>query len=198
VALIIADVSGKDVGAALFMSLVRTLIRVFSEQAYAAGKDPLGSMKVVNNYLARNHLHDDALATMFVTIVFGLLRPSTGELRYVNAGHVAPLIMKTDATMTKLMHTSMAVGLVDNCSFKQKQTTVLPGELLLFYTDGVTDAKNPAGDFFTSNRLFELMKSECPTAKAKVDQIISMLVMHNQGAAPYDDITMLAIKRNGG
>jgi serine phosphatase RsbU (regulator of sigma subunit)/DNA-binding LacI/PurR family transcriptional regulator len=194
IALVIADVSGKDVSAALFMSLIRTLIRVFSERAQADGDDPLDAVEVVNDYITQHHRQEDG-RSMFATIVFGLLQPSTGEFRYINAGHNAPLIIKGDTITRELKTTGPAVGLASESSFRQNTTEVEHGEMLFTYTDGVNEAQSPKGEFFSMERLVELLQRESSTAKKKVDLIKAALIEHNGDAAPYDDITILAVKR---
>ena len=194
VALVIADVSGKDVSAALFMSLIRTLLRVFSERAQLDGDDPLDAIEVVHNYIVQHHRQDDG-RYMFATIIFGLLKPSTGEMRYINAGHNAPILVKENTVSRELRPTGPAAGLSGDHVFKQECTTIKPGELLFMFTDGVTEAQNPEGDFFTTDRLKELLKKEYGSAKEKVTQIKQALKEHNGEAAPYDDTTMLAVKR---
>jgi phosphoserine phosphatase RsbU/P len=195
VALVIADVSGKDVSAALFMSLIRTLIRVFAERAGKNGDDPLDAVKVVNDYILRHHFPGDAHGSMFATILFGILRPDDGEFRYINAGHIAPMITNKKGEISVLAPTSMAVGLAAGCSFEQETFTINRGDLVFMYTDGVTEAKNPGGDFFTKERLKSLLGDRGATAAEVIDLISTTLRDHCGGAAPYDDITMLAVKR---
>ncbi len=193
-ALVVADVSGKDVSAALFMSLIRTLIRVFSERSQADGDDPLDAIEVVNDYIIQHHRQGDGRC-MFATIIFGLLRPDTGEFRYINAGHNAPIIVKNKKIVRELPPTGPAVGLASDLTFNQETVTINSGELLFAYTDGVTEAQNPEGEFFTADRLRALLKQDNSTASGMVKQIKDALNEHNREAAPFDDITMLAIKR---
>jgi serine phosphatase RsbU (regulator of sigma subunit)/DNA-binding LacI/PurR family transcriptional regulator len=195
IALVIADISGKDVSAALFMSLIRTLIRVFAERAEKNGDDPLDAITVVNDYILRHHISGEGHGSMFATIVFGILRTDSGEFRYVNAGHIAPMIINNKGEMTTLAPTAMAVGLSELADFHQQKISIKPGDLFFFYTDGVTEAKNPEGDFFTKGRLKELLLKKHTTARKKVDQLNAALTDHQGGAAPYDDITILAVKR---
>ncbi len=194
IALVVADVSGKDVSAALFMSLIRTLIRVFSERAQADGDDPLDAIEVVNDYIIQHHRQGDGRC-MFATIVFGLLTPSTGDFRYINAGHNAPMIVKNNEVSKELSPTGPAVGLALDLIFNQETIRLESGEMLFAYTDGVTEAQNPEGDFFTAERLRELLKKDSTSVSDKVNQITKALKDHNREAAPFDDITMLAVKK---
>lgn len=194
VALVVADVSGKDVSAALFMSLIRTLLRVFSERAQADGDDPLDAIEVVHNYIVQHHRQEEGRC-MFATIVFGLLRPSTGEMQYINAGHNAPILVKENTVSRELRPTGPAVGLSGDHTFAQGSVTIEPNELLFMYTDGVTEAQTPKGDFFTVKRLKELLQKEYNSVEDKISQITQALKEHNGEAAPYDDTTILAVKR---
>ncbi len=194
-ALVIADVSGKDVSAALFMSLICTLIRVIAERAEKSGEDPLDAIGVVNDYITRHHFPIGGRSSMYATIVFGLLRPSSGELHYINAGHIPPMVIHGNAIVHKLAPTGPAVGLAPQKEFSQEKIILNPGDLLFSYTDGVTEAKNSSGNFFTAGRLMELLQKDGATAHEKTDRIIAALDKHYNGAAPYDDITMLAVKR---
>ncbi|MGD9200251.1 MAG: SpoIIE family protein phosphatase [Chitinispirillia bacterium] len=194
VILIIADVSGKDVSAALFMSLIRTLLRVFSERAYSEGNDPLDAIEVVNDYIIQHHRQGDGRC-MFATIVFGLLKPSTGEFTYINAGHNSPYLVYDSDIKMILDPTGPAVGLAADMTFKKKKIIINPGEMVFTYTDGVTEAQNPDGEFFSSERLVKLLKKEYSKVDEKVNQIHEALYEYTKNTTPYDDITMLAVKR---
>jgi serine phosphatase RsbU (regulator of sigma subunit) len=132
---------------------------------------------------------------MFATIIFGLLQPSTGEMRYVNAGHNSPLLIKNNIITRELRPTGPAVGLSGDHVFSQESITIEPSEMLFMYTDGVTEAQTPKGDFFTVERLKKLLVKKYGPAEEKVLQIKQALEEHNGDAAPYDDTTILAVKR---
>ncbi|MBN1983858.1 MAG: SpoIIE family protein phosphatase [Chitinivibrionales bacterium] len=192
-ALVIADVSGKDVSAALFMSLIRTLIRVFSERALHDQEDPLDAIEIVNNYIIQHHRQGDGRC-MFATIVFGLLTLDTGEFTYINAGHNSPLILKNGQIIEELPPTGPAVGLAAELVFKKRTTRLNVGDLLFAYTDGVIEAQNPDGDFFTLKRLTEVLKNDHPSASQTVEQVKTALLEYGKDAPPFDDITILAVK----
>jgi sigma-B regulation protein RsbU (phosphoserine phosphatase) len=214
VGLVIADVCDKGVGAALFMALFRSLIRVFSGQTSLGGLsivanedefcgliDPqvttdlhqinaLKAVALTNNYIAQEH--GDMI--MFATLFFGVLNPATGLLTYINGGH-EPVFIIGDGVKASLDHTGPAVGIMPNMKFKIQQLQLEPGDILIGYTDGVTDARAPSGEFFSSKRLRSLLEQPAPSASALLDRIKTHLFYHIDNAQQFDDITMLAVQR---
>jgi sigma-B regulation protein RsbU (phosphoserine phosphatase) len=196
IAFVIADVCDKGVGAALFMALSRSLIRAFSwlenstHRLEGAHTEPI---TLANDYITRFH----GKMNMFVTLAFGLLDPETGTLRYINAGHCPPIVVGADGTIKhRLMPTGPAVGVIPDIVFKTSEVVLAPGDILLAFTDGVTEARGPQGAFFTEKRLFGVVKESVPTTAAGLlDRIDEALHAHVAGAAPSDDITMMAIRR---
>jgi sigma-B regulation protein RsbU (phosphoserine phosphatase) len=215
---VIADVSDKGVGAALFMALFRSLLRAFAQQHHAlrwmddlahegpstpvpgTPRSPLlplgaSAMKnavvLTNNYIATTH----ARAYMFATLFFGLLDPATGALAYVNAGHDPPLLLRPTGVAVELGRTGPLVGLMPDLQFNVAQAHIEPGEILLAYTDGVTEARAPDGSFFTKERLHALVAEPAPSAAALLDLVEARVGSHIGSAEPSDDLTMLAIRR---
>jgi serine phosphatase RsbU (regulator of sigma subunit) len=215
---VVADVCDKGVGAALFMALFRSLIRVFSGQtaldglpltcsetlldeparfADSSSLDPthitaLKAVKLTNNYIALNH----GDLAMFATLFFGILDPVSGSLSYINGGH-EPLFIVEPAGGVKehLSFTGPAVGIEPEIDFKIQQTHMESGDILLGYTDGVTEACASDGAFFTMERLMSLLETPASTATELLDRIASSLQKHVGGADQFDDITLLAIRR---
>ncbi len=214
---VVADVCDKGVGAALFMGLFRSLIRIFSGQAaldglinpsfnLPSGQDlevnldnllnninfePLESIKLINNYVAINH----GEASMFATIFFGILEPSTGKLSYINGGHEPVFIIDTHHQLkTKLSSTGPAVGMLPDLEFKTAEVILQPGDLLLSYTDGVTEAKSPTGNFFGKEKLLKSLGSSFNSVDQLMINIKGSLEEHMGDAQQFDDITLLAIK----
>ncbi|MBN1991904.1 MAG: SpoIIE family protein phosphatase [Anaerolineae bacterium] len=215
---IIADVSGKGAGAALFMALVRSLIRAFAEQGLLLGPDylpdhrlaapagvsgqkqaplstsanALNAVALANDYVLRNHYR----ARMFASLFLGVLEPTTGLLTYINAGHNPPILFGPDGIKEELEPTGPIVGMLPHSTFKTAQTNIRPGETLLGYTDGVTEARSVSGEFFGEERLRLLLAGgQSLSATAWLDQLKTAVRNHAAGAAPSDDITMLAIHR---
>jgi phosphoserine phosphatase RsbU/P len=218
IGLVIGDVCDKGVGAALFMSLFRSLIRVLAQQNYATNlldsiddlpaapkaggerRRPLPStgtlalknaVELTNNYIAKNHYR----TSMFATLFFGVLDPATGQLIYVNAGHEHPAIVGPDGIKARLKGTGMAVGMLPDVPFGIEQAQLAPGDMLVCYTDGVPDARNPAGKLFGDAGLLALLSEPEPTAAGMLDRIETNVYVHIADADQFDDITMLAVRR---
>jgi sigma-B regulation protein RsbU (phosphoserine phosphatase) len=208
VGFVIADVCDKGVGAALFMALTRSLIRAFgwinnrtnprSEGTspenqmldfIAMGLDPIA---LTNNYIAQIH----EKMNMFVTLFFGMLDPERGVLTYINAGHNPPVLLdSTGKIKTRLTLTGPAVGMLPNITYTSRQLTIEPGDVLFLFTDGVPETHNPAGKLFTEKRMLELLSEPTPDAAVLIKRIVHELKDFMSTANPFDDITMLALRR---
>lgn len=213
IALVLADVCDKGVGAALFMALFRSLIRVLAEQNYSSSLTDFlqdefsggGSTQMVktglralqqtitltNNYVARQH----GKTNMFATIFLGLLDPQNGSLAYINGGHEPPILFGPQGVQGRLLVTGPAVGMMADMPFQIESVQLRPGEGLLIFTDGVLDARDPAGASFGEPALLKLLTPPLTSAKTLLATIESQLASHIAQAAPADDITMLAIRR---
>jgi phosphoserine phosphatase RsbU/P len=189
--LVIADVCDKGVGAALFMALFRSLIRVFSGQLHE--DDPnrtLEAVSLTNDYVAQEHSN----MNMFATLFFGLLNPETGQLAYVNGGHEPLYIVDHNGVRETLKHTGPAVGMLPKMKFKVQQVCLKPGDILIGYTDGVTEAHCPQGKLFGNDRLLHCLQKSAPSATALLDRVKVDLFAHMDNATQFDDITILAIQ----
>ena len=208
VGLMVADVCDKGVGAALFMALTRSLLRAFgwlSEGCPLPNGAPgthLASplpdltaepVRLTNEYIARFHPRMNT----FVTLFFGVLDPSSGLLRYINAGHNPPLLVgKQGSVKARLAPTGPALGIISGSDFQVGEQIMEPGDFLLAFTDGVTEARDPKGGFFTDQRLVALVEQELPaSASGLLDRIDTALKQHEAGCGLSDDITMLAVRR---
>lgn len=186
----IGDVSGKGVPAALFMTIAMTLIRVASDHE----ADPARIMNDVNANISRNNPN-----CMFVTLVVGVLDVRTGQVSYVNAGHNPPLALRRNNDIQVLSARSgPAVGVFDDIAFNLIETSLEPGDGLLLYTDGVTEAMDPAGRLYGDARLRQLM-THCTALAAEqvVDRIIRDVRAHAGEAEQSDDITVLVVRYRG-
>jgi serine phosphatase RsbU (regulator of sigma subunit) len=194
IALVVADVCDKGVGAALFMALFRSLLRAGAERTLA-GREALPAqlpalLSSTNDYIARTHDGANMFATMFV----GVLDPAEGRLGYVNAGHEAPAIAGADRVRARLAPTGPAVGMMPGMAFGFAEETVAPGETLLMFTDGVTDARDPSGVLFEEQRLLPLLPGASGAGRL-VRSVRDAVHAHAAGKAPFDDLTMLAVSR---
>jgi serine phosphatase RsbU (regulator of sigma subunit) len=195
-ALVVADVCDKGVGAALFMAVFRSLLRVLLRESYASQPHRTDAehlphaVRVLSDYNANTH----GSASMFVTLFFGALDPATGMLTWVNAGHDAPAIMRDGVVLERLEPTGPAVGLLPGLEFGVRSLTLRPGDTLLAFTDGVTDARSPDGASYGEPRLFTAASGS--SVQAVLAAVDADLETHTAGAEPFDDITLLAVRRS--
>jgi sigma-B regulation protein RsbU (phosphoserine phosphatase) len=193
--LVIADVCDKGVGAALFMALFRSLIRVFSEQLHKS--DPtqtLDAVRLTNDYVTELHSN----MSMFATLFFGVLNTETGVLSYVNGGHESLYVVDSTGIRETLKSTGPAVGMMPGMKFKVGQTQLQPGDILYGYTDGVPEAHCPAGKLFGNDRLMALLQQPVDSAADLIEQVKADLFLHMQDAPQFDDITMLSVRLRPG
>ena len=202
IGLVIADVCDKGVGAALFMTLFRSLIRVTSNQEYfehngnsstspSIAERLQHSMLLTNNYIAETHKGSG----MFATLFFGILDPQDGRLLYANGGHEPPLIVRSGRVRETLCKTGPAVGAIHNSHFEVRGAQLNPGELFFAFTDGAPESKDPRGDFFGRERVLDLVRAHRGSAQALIDYIGAELHHYMDGATQFDDITLLSVKR---
>jgi DNA-binding LacI/PurR family transcriptional regulator/serine phosphatase RsbU (regulator of sigma subunit) len=198
-AFVIADVSGKDVGAALFMSLIRSLIRAFAERSMEDAANPLNAVELTNRYIVHHH-HTSKGRFMYATMFFALIDPKNGEISYINAGHNPPALLQPAGKIAKWLSPTgpaVGVGIKDDLIYRQEKLALQPGEILLLYTDGVIEAKNEKGEFLQQKRFAELIEKPYASLDDVVDRVKNALKEHCGVADPYDDVTMLGIYREG-
>ena len=190
-ALVIADVSGKGVPAAFFMAISRTLLKSIASFM----REPAQVIERLNDELCA-----DNEQTMFVTAFFGVLDLTTGTMEYVNAGHCVPLLQRADKTVETLppQGQNVALAVMDGLPFTQARLQFAPGDTLLLYTDGVTEAANAEAALFGDARLMDLIRSGVGVAAEDLPQFVLQAVRNFEaGAAQADDITMVALRYVG-
>ena len=189
-ALVIADVSGKGVPAALFMMVSKVMIMNHATMM----EEPAQILAAVNDRLA-----EDNEASMFVTVWLGILEISTGVLRCSNAGHEYPAIRMGDAGFV-LWHDvhDTALGLMEDMPYSQYTLQLQKGDTVFLYTDGVPEARNAAGGFYGSERLAQALNG-CPDASAEslVHHLKRDVALFVGDAAQFDDLTVLALRYLG-
>ena len=193
--LVIADVCDKGVGAALFMTLFRSLLRfTIGASDLSVDGSPTSRLKqaatLTNNYIA--HTHGET--GMFATVFIGLLDPSTGILSYINAGHESPLLLDVSSGCIALTRTGPAVGVIPNMEFAVREAELKPGQLLFAFTDGAPDALNSAGERLGRDGLFSRLHADL-SAEMLLAEISKELTEYMTGADQFDDITLLAVRR---
>lgn len=188
-AMVMADVSGKGMAAALFMVKARTVLR-----SRITTDRPLAQIaETVNNILCENNENG-----MFVTAWIGILTLPTGRLRCVNAGHCYPLIRHGDGTAEYLEHIDgMVLAGMEDIPYTQQEYHLRQGDAVLLYTDGVTEDANESGELYGEQRLKACVENSVQDLEGMLDDIKRELKEY-QGSAPQaDDITMLAVQWDG-
>ncbi len=187
VGLAVADVSDKGVPAALFMMSSRTLLK-----GSAIGNlEPGRVLTEVNDLLI-----EDNEASMFVTLLYAVYDSATRQLTYANGGHNTPVVFHADGTTTMLPLTGgIALGVAPEMQFEQKTVTITPGDTVVFYTDGVTEAMDASYEEFGNDRLLNIFKGgSFPDSAAEVNREVFDAVHDFVGDTPQsDDITCLTL-----
>jgi hypothetical protein len=187
---VMADVSDKGMPAALFMALTRSIVRASAAQAHG----PSESMALANRLLSA-----DAHSGMFVTLFYGLLQPETGAFTYVSAGHDPALWYRAGRDdLQSLSRTGAALGIFPDELFDQQAIRLNPGDWVLLYTDGLTDASNTDGNRFGLERVQRVLLSHRHAGAAELVVALEHAVARFAGDAPaFDDIALLVLKREG-
>ena len=216
---VVADVCDKGVGAALFMALIRTLLRHTAEHTgtwslldggadvpvdtavdagaalpplLSVGAGPLiQAVLGTNRYMARNHMRQGYFATLF----FGVLEPVSGALLYINGGHNPPVLVRADGGHEFLPPTGPAVGIMPSSVYALGHTSLQRGDTLFLYTDGVTEAREPDGGLFGTDRMIEAIGYPPTSAEGLLRSVDDNLFRFVSTAEQSDDITMLALHR---
>jgi sigma-B regulation protein RsbU (phosphoserine phosphatase) len=183
----LGDVSGKGPAAALLMSSLHAAVHAHSDT-----HDSLAKMiGAVNRYLV-----DSTPANRFVTLFYAELDPKEGALAFLNAGHNPPLIVHAGGTMEQLAAGGLPLGIMANADFREGKTRLHPGDVLVIYSDGVSEAVNPKGEEFGPTRLYEVVARNLDASAAGIrDRIESALTKFCQGTPAADDITLVICKR---
>ena len=186
--ILIADVSGKGVPAALFMALSRIIIRV---NATWHRDEPAQAIHDANNLIAA-----DATSGMFVTLFYGILDHDKKTITYVNAGHNPPVLYRAaDRSLTGFEGTGIALGAEENVSYQSRVFPLSSGDVLVLYTDGITEANNETGEMYGEDRLRDLIRlSPDLTAGGILDRILADVKSFCGNAPQFDDITLMVIK----
>ena len=188
IGVVMADVSGKGIPAAIFMAVSRTLIRAIGMQ----GISPSDCIKRSNDLLCK-----ESVDCMFVTVFYAIYDVKTGELNYCNAGHNSPFVLHADGTVEMLpTSTNCMIGAINGLDFNEQTMQLGKGDILLTYTDGVNEAVNTAfeeyGDDRMENVLGEMTGKSC---KEVIDGLLASVKAFAGEAPQSDDITLMALKR---
>jgi sigma-B regulation protein RsbU (phosphoserine phosphatase) len=192
--LVVADVVGHGVSASLLMASVHTLLHALIPES----DSPSQVLERVN----RLFIHNIRITT-FVTVFLGQYDPNTGALRYCNAGHNPPLLVHNQVTggptASWLEPTAAAIGLIEDFQIAEKMAVLNPGDTLLIYTDGVTEAIDPQEQEFGYERLAGLVRAESRSSATNLVREVRRALLEHTGSQPLaDDITIVACKRAEG
>ena len=184
--LAIADVSGKGVPAALFMMASRTLLKGAAIGMYEPGK-VLGEVNQL--------LYEDNDAMMFVTLLYAVYDPEAKTLTYANGGHTLPVLIHADGSHTVLPSTNgIALGVMPGADFEQATVSCSPGDTIVFYTDGVTEAFNDQSEEFGMDRLLKIFEAPVDNCRTTIESIFDTVTEFAGDAPQFDDITCLALR----
>ncbi|UCC86756.1 MAG: SpoIIE family protein phosphatase [Anaerolineales bacterium] len=186
--IVIADVSGKGMPAALFMALSRSTLRA----SVAATPSPAEGIQQTNRLLCA-----DSGNSMFVTLFYAQLNPATGQMTYVNAGHNPPLLYRAqEDELIELTRTGMPLGLFEMIDFEQRVVELDPGDFILLYTDGVNEAMDADGDVFGEERLRQVLLEKHQLKVEDMAEALEVaLTNFTGGVARSDDITFVIARR---
>lgn len=183
--ILIADVSGKGMPAALFMALSGIVIRVLATQY----PQPSDVITAANTIISAN-----SKSGMFVTLFYGVLESSPRSISFINAGHNPPLLFRAGA-VEELPTTDVAVGAVEDYRYRPYSATLAAGDILVLYTDGITEAMNDKGEMFGTDRLIRAVgENRSGSPQEIVDKVIKQVIAFFGSEPQYDDITMMIIK----
>jgi sigma-B regulation protein RsbU (phosphoserine phosphatase) len=183
----LGDVSGKGTAAALLMSSLHAAVHAQVDSHDSLAKT-IGS---INRYLV-----ESIPPNRFVTLFYAELDPKNGGLAFLNAGHNPPLIVHTGGTMEQLTSGGLPLGIMADADFREGRTKLQPGDVLVIYSDGVSEAVNPSGEEFGPTRLYETVARNLDASAAGIrDRIESALTKFCEGTPAADDITLVIVKR---
>ena len=212
IVLVVGDVCDKGFGAALFMALFRSLIRASADPVGGGAIQMIGGRRTLvrqsleaaapadllmrvagftNDYIARLH----GRTNMFATVFLAALTPRTGHFDYVNAGHEPALVIGPDGATRELRPTGPALGLLPDQAFSAGNGELAPGDCLFAFTDGLVEARSPAGEAFGAERLRGALRANGTAAVALVRGMLEALHTFTGQAEPHDDVTLLAATR---
>lgn len=187
VAITVADVSGKGAAAALLMSSFRASLRALDLGALG----PAESLSRLNRFV-----HSSVEVGKFITAFLGLLDPRTGELVYSCAGHEPPLVIDTSGNIEALSIGGLILGLFPDALYEEGRLKMPAGSLLAVFTDGVTDAQSPSGEFYGEERLrTSLRHAESEKCQTLLNRVVTALHDFADTRAQFDDITMVLARR---
>jgi serine phosphatase RsbU (regulator of sigma subunit) len=185
--IVVADVTGKGIAAAILMADTRALIHAAADHSTG----PADSLARVNRILVQ-----ERASGLFVTVGHGLIQVPTGALTYASAGHDPVHILRADGSLTVIEPSGRLIGMVDDIEATSTDLVIEPGDAFVGHTDGVTEARSPEGSFYGEDRFKALLSTLAGrSARAIVDAITADVAGFRGDAEPSDDLTLLAVRR---
>jgi len=183
---LIGDVADKGIPSAIFMARAHALMIAEADTHSSPGE----VLRMVNKHIT--HLEK---STQFVTALYAVLDIKTGEFSYARAGHEPPLLLYPTGEVHRLPHQpGMALGLWEDIALDEYSMTIPKGSLLVMFTDGMTDCRDPQGRPFGLEKIKEVIANLCGlTAQAGCDQLLETLLAYQQGSKQDDDVTLVAV-----
>ena len=185
----VGDVSGKGTGAALLMSSLHAAVRAQSQTLSTISE----VMSEINRYI-----YENSPPNKYLTLFYGELNPDTGALRYSNGGHNTPMLMRPSGEIVKLDKGGLPIGLMQDATYEEETVNFRPGDVLVIYSDGITESVNGQDDEFGETRLIEVVRNNLNRSvsgiRDRIDEALSRFV---GTTAPVDDMTLMIIKRTG-
>jgi sigma-B regulation protein RsbU (phosphoserine phosphatase) len=186
--LMIADVVDKGVPAALLMAMSWSMLCAYAEEQ---PRSPLSVFQAVNQGLIR-HLGGE----QFLTAFYATLDPSNGDFTYCNAGHVPPLLTNPSHPLESLRGSGPALGVIEQAGWEPRTLKLSPGMVLVLYTDGVTDAEGPGGQFYGLDRLERVVREVQDRSATEVrDAILADIAAFSEGTPRFDDMAIFVVRR---
>jgi serine phosphatase RsbU (regulator of sigma subunit) len=183
---VLADISGKGVPAALLMA---NLQATFRNQPPGTLLRPGDALKAINH-----HFYEATEAERFATLFFGAYDDRTRKLRYVNCGHVAPLLLRASGKVERLGATALMLGAFEAWNCREGQTEIAPNDVMVLYSDGVTEAGIEHGEEFGEERLVRTLQEQQGRSALGIVQKVLEAVADHSGGARSDDVTVVALR----
>jgi phosphoserine phosphatase RsbU/P len=183
----LGDVAGKGSPAALLMALLLAVLRTLVEERLEAA----ALVERLNVQICRH-----SPGSRFITLFYGVYDPGTGMLTYVNAGQNPPFVRTADGRFDRLAATGVALGMFEHSTFEEKNTRIEPGELLVLYSDGITEAEDPEGQPFEEAGLQQVINRYTSDPPADLGaRVLKAAEAHAKNSRFFDDLTILILKR---
>jgi sigma-B regulation protein RsbU (phosphoserine phosphatase) len=187
--LLVADVSDKGMGAALYMAVARTLLRTYAHEYHTR---PDYVLRVANRRILA-----DTQAGLFVSVFYAVVDPYSGTLSYASAGHCPAFLLRLNQDQPEMLRrTGMVLGVMEGGAWQQESVAMEPGDALVLYSDGVTDAQNAGAEFFGEERLHATICAHKGDPASQLQEAILAAVHQFTGdTSRFDDITVLVLER---